>query len=305
MNSFFTDFACGGLAAMSAITVVHPIDVAKSRAQFAGEGGMDTRNLPRGVAGWLARLVREEGWRSLYRGLPAAYALQFSVTATRFGTYGMAKSLWGDKPRDARHNFGLAALSGALGGVAGNPWFALKTRAQVYSTGSTAKVGTQHAPLPVFRAFANVYREEGLAGYFRGLNAFLPRVCVYGAVQLTSYDSAKSRLAGWASGPGALRRDGVGQHIAASVAAAATSVTAIQPFDFLAVRLQNQRVDPATGRGLLYSGPVDCLVKSMRAEGPAVMFKGFQANILRFCPYTILVFVLVEQFRMVGRRLNL
>ena len=79
--------------------------------QFAGELGASNR--PRlSIFGWLVRLVREEGPFSLYRGLSAAYGLQFSVTATRFGTYGLAKKLVPQEKRNDAVNFALAGLSG-------------------------------------------------------------------------------------------------------------------------------------------------------------------------------------------------
>jgi solute carrier family 25 protein 34/35 len=271
-----------------AITLVHPIDVCKSRLQLAGEGGGMMATQPKTVLDWLVRIRREEGVGALYRGLPAAYCLQFSVTATRFATYGMAKRLRSENGGNGPPNLALAALSGALGGLAGNPWFAIKTRHQVYSSSPGLKVGlnsdNNKPPESVFRAFANIARHEGVQGYFRGLNAFVPRVMVYGAVQLSTYDYVKLHL---------------GNRFAASVVAALLSVCAIQPFDFLTARLQSQAVDPITKKGVLYSGPWDCLVKSVRAEGPLVVLKGFQANVMRFCPYTFLVLVFVEQLRIV------
>ena len=78
--------------------------------QFAGELGSKGKQL--GMLSWLVRLVRSEGVASLYRGLTAAYGLQFSVTATRFGTYGLAKRLIPAEKRNDGMNFILAGLSG-------------------------------------------------------------------------------------------------------------------------------------------------------------------------------------------------
>ena len=104
------DFLAGGLAAISAITLVHPIDVVKSRMNFAGELGKNNKKF--GVVSWILHLAREEGLGSLYRGLSAAYALQFTVTATRFGTYSFAKSILGDEKKSDLTNFLLAGASG-------------------------------------------------------------------------------------------------------------------------------------------------------------------------------------------------
>lgn len=288
---------------MVAITLVHPIDVVKSRMQFAGELGQTRQKL--GVAGWLRSTYQQEGLRSLYRGLPAAYGLQFSVTATRFGTYSFAKShLPSDFSQNPLSRFALAGVSGGFGAVAGNPFFAIKTRMQVYSTSKQLQVGTQHAPVGLWRALVDIGRHEGWRGYFRGLDAFMPRVVFYGAAQLASYDTCQHQLRQWTTGPAWLVENGFPQHVFCGVVAALCSVTMIQPFDFIAVRMQNQPVDPVTRRGALYLSPLDCAAKSIRAEGLASLFKGYPANFLRFGPYTVCIFVLVEQFRALFKRLG-
>jgi hypothetical protein len=48
-----------------------------------------------------------------------------------------------------------------------------------------------------------------------------------------------------------------------------------QPFDTIKVRLQTQPAAGRTARG--YAGPIDCLVKTVRHEGPAALYKGSSA----------------------------
>ena len=127
---------------------------------------------------------------------------------------------------------------------------------------------------------------------------------LYGAAQLSTYDAIKRRLSSWEAGPEILRNHGVAQHMFCGFFAALASTTAIQPFDFLAVRMQNQPVDPATKKGLYYSGPLDCFSKVVRQEGPTALFKGYSANLMRFGPYTLLIFVFVEQVRICGLNLS-
>lgn len=297
--SSFQEFVAGGSAALVAISITHPLDVVKSRKQFVGELGAAPSSSPppNSTLAFLRDIYRKEGIRACYRGLPFAYGLQFSVTASRFGFYNASKKFFAARLDNSFHqNFVLAAISGALGAIPGNVWYALKTRAQVYSTSSDLKFGTQHEPRGVWRSFVDVYKAEGMGGYFRGLGSFAPRVSIYGAFQLGTYDYVLRLLN--ESNP-TLLPTAFSRQCASSVLASVASVTAIQPFDFITVRLQNQPVDPSSKRGVLYTGFFDCLNKTVAREGPVALFKGFPANVMRFGPYTVLVLVFVEQFRKV------
>ena len=46
----------------------------------------------------------------------------------------------------------------------------------------------------------------------------------------------------------------------------------MNPFDVMATRLYNQKVEEG-GKGALYTGPIDCLVKTVRAEGMRGIYK--------------------------------
>ena len=84
-----------------------------------------------------------------------------------------------------------------------------------------------------------------------------------------------------------------------SVAASSLSgflvTVAMNPADVISTRLYNQPV--VAGRGQLYSGLVDCAVKTVRAEGVRGLYKGFFAHYLRIGPHTLLTFIFWEQIK--------
>jgi hypothetical protein len=45
--------------------------------------------------------------------------------------------------------------------------------------------------------------------------------------------------------------------------------------------IMNQPIDSGTGKGALYSGSLDCLVKTASTEGMLAIYKGFFAQWLR------------------------
>jgi hypothetical protein len=71
----------------------------------------------------------------------------------------------------------------------------------------------------------------------------------------------------------------------------------MQPFDFAATRLVSQQLTANGSKGALYSGTMDVLSKTVRAEGILGVYKGVFANYLRFGPYCILTFTFLEQLR--------
>lgn len=55
------------------------------------------------------------------------------------------------------------------------------------------------------------------------------------------------------------------------------------------------------GRGQLYSGAMDCAIKTLAAEGPTGLYKGATAHFLRVGPHTILTFIILEQVQRLMR----
>ncbi|CAE7662057.1 Slc25a35 [Symbiodinium pilosum] len=273
------EFVLAGLAACGAITLTNPIDVVKTRLQLQGELSKTGRSAEKaytGIGQALLRISRREGLQGLQRGLMAAYLLQFSNVGCRFGAYGSLKELLGVKPgasaTDSLTSMLLGAASGSLAAVVSNPFFLLK------------------------QAFVEIGQAQGPRGYYRGLSAFVPRVAAATSVQLSTYDISKDLILRWVQ-----VKEGVATHFTASLLSGIAVTLAMQPFDIVAVRLMNQP-HKECGRGVLYSGPLDCLKQMLHAEGLFGLYKGAAANYVRFGPYCTLTFVFLEQLRLAWDR---
>ena len=318
------EFLIAGFSAVGAIIVTNPIDVVKTRMALQGQSGCG-RELYPNVPSALLRIGREEGLAGLQRGLPASCLWQFSNVSVRFGVYGVAKTQTGVSEASpfARWlaSLGLAAFSGGLAAVASNPFFILKTRFQARATGAAA--GEQHALAGgLSGAAAEIYRNDGLLGFFRGLSAFAPRVIVASAVQLSTYDVVKEWLVSRFGVP-----HGLPLVVGSSFVTGLAVVGAMQPFDFAATRLVNSRTAAeraaapvggteaalAARRGSVaaaaatpsvsYTGPLDVIRQTVKAEGIRGVYRGAVANYLRFGPYCVLVFVFVEKGRLMAFQL--
>lgn len=56
--------------------------------------------------------------------------------------------------------------------------------------------------------------------------------------------------------------------------------------------------------GNLYSGVVDCVLKTVKTEGVLAIYKGFFAHLARILPHTILTLSLAEQTNKFMRRVE-
>lgn len=54
--------------------------------------------------------------------------------------------------------------------------------------------------------------------------------------------------------------------------------------------------------GNLYTGITDCVLKTVKTEGPLAIYKGFFAHLARILPHTILTLTLAEQTNKLMRR---
>ena len=68
------------------------------------------------------------------------------------------------------------------------------------------------------------------------------------------------------------------------------------PMDVIKARVMNQRLD-AAGKGTVYSGTIDCAMKSVKAEGLLALWRGFWPNYARLGPHNVIMFLVIEQVR--------
>jgi len=285
-----SEFILGGSAAACAISVMHPIDVLKTRLQMQGEAAShSSSNSYRGIVSSLIQIFKLEGLRGLYRGLPAAWLLQISVNGTRIGLYQLCKPLF---PQDTFfRNFMLAIFAGMCGAFVGNPFYLLKSQYQIISGVKQLQVGHQHTHINLFSSFIGIISKHGIKGLWHGVDAYIARVVAFSSAQLSSYDYVKSVLFSRKD----LQYSTWMIHLMASFCAAVAASIVMQPFDMVTSRMMNQPVK--NGKGQFYSGPLDCFIKVVKTEGWTALGRGGMANVMRVGPYTVLFFMFYEQYK--------
>lgn len=158
-------------------------------------------------------------------------------------------------------------------------------------------VGHQHQHQSVLGALETIWRQQGLLGLWRGVGGAVPRVTVGSAAQLATFASAKA----WVQERQWFLEDSWLVALAGGMISSVAVAAVMAPFDVVSTRLYNQPVDRA-GRGQLYGGLTDCLVKICQQEGPLALYKGLGLAYLRLGPHTILSMFFWDELRKLATR---
>ncbi|MCJ1462676.1 Mitochondrial oxaloacetate carrier protein [Pseudocyphellaria aurata] len=262
-------FIAGGLAACGAVTVTHGFETVKIRLQLQGElqSKQEAPRLYKGVFHGVSVILRNEGPRGLFRGIGGAYVYQMVLNGCRLGFYeplrkGMTTAIF----KDANvQSLGVNIFSGAASGILGaaaGSPFFL-VKTRLQSFSPSLPVGTQHGYKNTVDGLRQIGRGEGIRGLYRGVGAAMVRTGFGSSVQLPTYFFAKRRL--------------------------------VRHLDTVMSRMYNQT-------GNLYSGVMDCVLKTVKTEGVLAIYKGFFAHLARILPHTILTLTLAEQTNKFMRR---
>lgn len=194
----------------------------------------------------------------------------------------------GETSKDEKLVGGL--IAGALGGMCINPIDVAKTRAQAKG----GLTGHQHSNAGGFLSSLKGLKDEGLRGMFRGVGTNTMRGFLGPGSQIVAYTLFKEKA-------GAIGYDEshITTHVACSLASAAVSVMCVNPADVLRTRIFNQPFD-SNGKGLWYRNGFHAGLKVVTVEGPFALYKGASANLMRLGPHMVLVFVFLEQFKMMA-----
>ncbi|CAG7906938.1 mitochondrial uncoupling protein 5 [Brassica rapa] len=306
-------FAEGGIASIVAGCSTHPLDLIKVRMQLQGESAPVQTSLrpalafqtssssavhappppPRvGIIGIGSRIIRQEGTRALFSGVSATVLRQTLYSTTRMGLYDILKTKWTDpetKSIPLTRKLAAGFIAGGIGAAVGNPADVAMVRMQ--ADGRLPLVDRRNYK-SVLDAIAQMVRGEGVTSLWRGSSMTINRAMLVTASQLATYDSVKETIL-----EKGLMRDGLGTHVTSSFAAGFVASVASNPVDVIKTRVMNMKV--VAGTAPPYKGAVDCALKTVRAEGIMALYKGFWPTVSRQAPFTVILFVTLEQVKKV------
>jgi dicarboxylate transporter 10 len=268
MDNLTRSWLAAGVANALTSSLLHPLDVAKTRLQVNGGSLLSTL---RAMAGGGARGL----WGP---GLAPSVLRELLYSGPRVGFYAPVRDLLvaASGSDGAAARVGAALATGATACVAANPIDVIKVRAMIAAP-----------PLPIAAAVAAVAREGGARGFFRGLAPSTLRGACITVGQVASYDVAKRTLRerlGFA--------EGAPLHVAGALASGAAAAACAAPFDFLKSRaMAREGAAGASMRGTL---------AALSREGalPGALFRGLLPAYLRQGPHMLITLPLMEQLRL-------
>lgn len=294
----FREFFLGGSAACCAGVLTNPLEVIKTRIQLQGE--LKTRGQYKvhykNVFHAFFVVGKNEGLLSLQKGLVPAVYYQFFMNGVRLGVFQVIDN--SGVTRDDKGSIIFprlvvaGATAGCCGALVGSPFYLIKTQLQSRSMTATIAVGHQHNINGFTDAFAKIYKTHGLKGLWRGATGSMVRVTVGSSVQLPTF----TKVRGIINDLEVFHKDSLLTTFVSATVGGFAVCTAMTPADVVSTRLYNQPVDPS-GKGLKYTGIIDCAFKIFKTEGIIGFYKGWSASLLRLGPHTVLSLCFWQELR--------
>ena len=271
-----TRMMLSALAGMGAVNVCHPLDVIRVHMQTSS-------TTARPLSSWYTAksIYQQAGLRhGLYAGISAAYVRQILYGSCRMGIYShlMAQQKEGGAVFFSQ-KLVLGCIAGSIGSFVGTP-------AEVALVRMSARNTTSYSS--VFDCWKRIVQEEGVRQLWRGVVPTVARATLLSACSLGMTSEVKERLSvsGYFGGEQGPWLDGYPVLFVATTISSFFANLVSTPFDVMKSRLQSNN---------RYNGVWDCLVKSIRADGISVLWKGFTPAFVKLAPYSIISLTLLDK----------
>jgi hypothetical protein len=242
-----------------------------------------------GVGQSVARIVREEGVRGLWKGNGAnvvrvvpVYALKFAANDHIRAALSPAGARGADLP--ASRLMAAGTLAGLFQQTCTYPLEVIRTRLTMAGTFGERYRGIGHCA-------ASVLAREGAGAFYKGITVTWLSGGPYVGIQMTAYTMLHRTLSRGAS-PDAWTS--VANKLVSGAAAGLVAQTITFPGDTVRRRMQT---NGAGGAERAYRNSLDCVRQMVRAEGVGSLFSGLRANVLRAVPGAAIQFLAYDTFK--------
>ncbi|KAI2466615.1 mitochondrial thiamine pyrophosphate carrier 1 [Annulohypoxylon bovei var. microspora] len=292
--------AAGATAGLISRFVVAPLDVVKIRLQLQSHSlsdplsQVDLRGSPiyKGTIGTFRHIVANEGVTALWKGNVPAEMLYVAYASIQFTTYRSATLLLqrvfsqddGDNKNEgkdgARGSSLPKTLESFLGGASAGATATASTYPLDLLRTRFAAQGNDRVYTSLRRAVADIYRDEGPRGFFRGLSPALAQIVPFMGLFFAVYEGARLPLARmdlpWGTGDAT-----------AGVVASIVAKTGVFPLDLVRKRIQVQ--GPTRSRYVHknipeYAGTLSTIRQVLSREGARGLYRGLTVSLIKAAP---------------------
>lgn len=165
--------------------VIYPLDVIKTR--MAISGSLTRYN---GIYDAFCHIVKEEGPKSLYKGLMASLMGMIPYSGVDLGLFSLFRDLYEKYRGDDPNVFTLlllGSISSIIAQITAYPLHLARTRLQIQGM----KGDAIHKYNGIFDVFTTIWRNEGFRGFYRGLLPNFLKAIPAMAINYAVYDKMK------------------------------------------------------------------------------------------------------------------
>ncbi|KAI9840957.1 MAG: mitochondrial thiamine pyrophosphate transporter [Sclerophora amabilis] len=272
----------GGIAGLISRFCVAPLDVVKIRLQLQTHSLSDPVSyqgykgpIYKGTIPTLKAILKQEGLTGLWKGNIPAELLYVCYGGIQFSAYRstalVLHSVFPPIP-NAAESFICGAVAGGIATTATYPLDLLRTR--------FAAQGTERIYTSLLASLRDIYRYEGLRGYFKGLGAGVGQIVPYMGFFFMTYEVLRIPMA-------TLPLPFGSSDATAGMVASVISKTGTFPLDLIRKRLQVQGPTRAkyVHRNIpIYTGVFATLKMILQREGTRGLYRGLTVSLLKAAP---------------------
>jgi len=267
----------GGVAGTVAACVTNPLEVIRTQLQSSSF----SNNSPVMFA---QKVFETSGLAGFFNGLQPTLIGTIPARSIYFFAYENSKRKLGKLPSLKEGSVGNSIIAGFSAGIASNtltnPIWMVKTRIQLMADQSVG----QRAYAGYGDAVSSIFKEEGIAGFYKGICASYWG-CAEGAIQFLIYEQLKKRNMEKSSKPPSKLQFFCSAAIAKGVAAIAT-----YPHEVARTRLREQAREGV----FRYSGMWQTIGLIAKEEGRSGLYGGMGVHLMKVVPNSAIMFLTYE-----------
>ncbi|XP_007942965.1 solute carrier family 25 member 45 [Orycteropus afer afer] len=277
------EFVAGWISGALGLVLGHPFDTIKVRLQ--------SHSKYRGILDCAVKIYRHESLLGFFKGMSFPVASIAIVNSVLFGVYSNVllaiTSTTHQQRRAQPPTYMDVFIAGCVGGFVQAyclaPFDLIKVRLQ-NQTEPRAQLGS---PQPQYRGpvhcMISILQKEGPQGLLRGAGTLMLRDTPTLGIYFVTYEWWCRQYTPKGQNPSSTT-----VLVAGGIAGITSWVTAT-PLDVIKCRMQMDGL-----KGQVYQGVLDCMVSSVRQEGPGVFFRGVTINSARAFPVNAVTFLSYE-----------